>query len=170
MPKIKSHVYGKGHLHLITCNCYQKQPRLGIEKHRDVFVRLLEEVRVKFRFSVVGYVVMPGSFHLLMTEPAIDTVANSVETLQQRYRRRYNNSARSDAQVWETRYADTHVYGPERTAARLAFMHREPVKAGLAETPTEWEWSSARFYAGQPDGVVTVEWSIPGITFVEEST
>lgn len=167
MSKIKSPVYGKGHLHFLTCGCYQKQPRLGIEKHRDIFVRLLEEVRVKFRFAVVGYIVMPGSFHLLMTEPSIDTVANSVEMLQQRYRRRYNNSARSDAQVWETRYADTHVYGPERTAARLAFMHQEPVKAGLVQTPTEWEWSSARFYAGQPDGVVTVEGTIDLATSTE---
>jgi len=157
---MKSPIYGKGHLHLITSECYQKQARLGIEKHRDVFVRLLEEVRVKFRFTVAGYVVMPTYFQLLMAEPSIDTVANSVEMLQQRYRRRYNNSARSDAQVWETRYADTHVYGPERTDARLTAMHQAPVKAGLVATPAEWEWSSARFYAGLPDGVVTVEGTV----------
>jgi hypothetical protein len=36
-------------------------------------------------------------------------------------------------------------------------MHAEPVKAGLALNPEEWEWSSARAYAGLPEGVVTVE-------------
>ena len=157
MPKMKSPVYGKGHLHLITSECHRKQPRLGIEKHRDVFVRILEEVRVKFRFAVVGYVVMPTHFHLMMTEPGIDTVANSVEMLRQRYRRRYNNSSRSDEQVWETRYADAHVFGAEKTWARLNFMHQEPVKKSLAEKPTDWEWSSARAYADLPEGVVTVE-------------
>lgn len=157
MPKMKSPVYGKGHLHLIVCECHRKQPKLGVEKHRDVFVRILEEVRVKFRFAVVGYVVMPTHFQLLMTEPSIDTVANSVETLQQRYRRRYNNSVRSDEQVWETRYADGHVFGPEKTEARLSSMHREPVKASLVASATDWEWSSARAYAGLPEGVVTVE-------------
>jgi hypothetical protein len=36
-------------------------------------------------------------------------------------------------------------------------MHEQPVKAGLAASAEEWEWSSARAYAGLPEGVVTVE-------------
>lgn len=157
MRRSREAVYGKGHLHLVACNCYQKLPKLAEEKHRDVFARLLEEVRVKFRFAIVGYVVMPDHFRLLMREPEIDTAANSVETLQARYRRRYNSSARSDEQVWESRWCDTHIVGSEALAASLASMHAEPVKAGLAATPEEWEWSSARSYAGLPEGVVTVE-------------
>lgn len=157
MPKLREAVYGKGHLHLITCTCFQKQPKLGVEKHRNVFVRLMEELRVKFRFAIVGYVVMPDHFRLLMREPEIDTAANAVEMLQGRYRRRYNSSARSDEQVWEIRSSDTHIVGADAIAATLASMHAEPVKAGLASSPEEWEWSSARAYAGLPEGVATIE-------------
>jgi REP-associated tyrosine transposase len=157
MPKFREAVYGKGHLHLIACTCFQKQPKLGEEKHRDVFVRLTEELRVKFRFAIVGYVVMPDHFRLLMREPEIDTAANAVEMLQARYRRRYNSSARSDEQVWESRHSDTHILGAEAVAASLASLHAEPVKAGLVASPEEWEWSSARAYAGLPEGVITVE-------------
>ena len=157
MPKHREPVYGKGHLHFISCSCHQHQPKLGQEKHRDVFVRLLEEVRGKFRFGVVGYVVMPDHFRLLMLEPEIDTAANAVEVLQSRYRRRYNSSARSDEQVWESRFSDAHVIGAEAVAARLISMHQEPVKAGLVPAPEDWCWSSARAYAGLPEGVVTVE-------------
>jgi putative transposase len=157
MPKHREAVYGKGHLHLITCTCFRRLPKLAEEKHRSVFLRLLEELRVKFRFAVVGYVVMPDHFRLLMREPEIDTAAHTVETLQARYRRRYNNSARSDDQVWEHRYSDTHILGAEAVASTLASMHAAPVKAGLAVHPEEWDWSSARAYAGLPEGVVTVE-------------
>src|SRR5580698_8092072 len=73
MGKKQEPVYGKGHFHLITCVCYQKQEKLGLEKHRNVFARLLEELRVKFRFGIVGYVVMPDHFRLLMSEPKVDT-------------------------------------------------------------------------------------------------
>ena len=156
MAKSREPVYGKGHLHFITCSCYRKQPKLGVEKHRNVFCRLLEELRVKFRFGVVGYVVMPDHFRLLMAEPAVDTAANSIEMLQQRYQRRYNASARSTEQVWESRYSDVHVYEPEKIEGQLDSMHQEPVKAGLVESATDWEWSSARSYAGLPEGVVTV--------------
>ena len=51
MHRLREAVYGKGHLHLIACTCYRKLPKLAEEKHRDVFVRLLEQLRVKFRFS-----------------------------------------------------------------------------------------------------------------------
>ena len=159
MSKSREPVYGRGQLHLITCNCFLKQPKLGVEKHRNVFVRLLEELRVKFRFDVIGYVVMPDHFRLLMAEPAVDTAANSIEMLQQRYQRRYNTSARSSEQVWESRYSDMHVFGSEKIAAQLDLMHQEPVKAGLVENAIDWEWSSARSYAGLPEGVVTVEHS-----------
>lgn len=164
MPKHRAAVYGKGHLHLFTCACFRHLPKLGEEKHRDVFVRLLEELRVKFRFTVVGYIVMPDHFRLLMREPEVDTAAHAVETLEARYRRRYNNSARSDDQVWENRFTDAHVVGPEAIAAALLSMHQQPVRAGLAESPEDWLWSSARAYAGLPEGVVTVEQVAPGAT------
>lgn len=157
MPKHREPVYGKGHLHLIACYCFQHQHKLGEPKHRDVFLRLLEELRVKFRFGVVGFVVMPDHFRLLMREPEIDTAANSVEMLQARYRRRYNSSARSDEQVWENRFSDTHILGREAIAATLDSMHQEPVRAGLAASPEDWLWSSAPALAGLPEGVVTLE-------------
>jgi len=157
MPKSREPVYGKGHLHLITCTCFQKQPKLGEEKHRRIFARLLEEVRVKFRFAIVAYVVMPDHFRLLMREPEVDTCANAMEVLQARYRRRYNSSARLDEQVWERRSSDTHIVGAEAVAAAIASLHQEPVKAGLVAAPEDWEESSARAYAGLPEGVVTVE-------------
>jgi putative transposase len=157
MGRRQEPVYGKGHLHLITCSCYWKEPKLGQEKHRYLFARLLEELRVKFRFGIVGYVIMPDHFHLLMAEPEVDTAANSIDMLLQRYQRRYNTSARSTEQVWEKPYSDTHVFGQERIAAQLETLHQAPVKAGLVENATDWEWSSARAYAGLPEGVVTVE-------------
>jgi len=157
MPKGQKQVYGKGELHFATCNFFRRQPKMALEKHRDLFVQLLEEVRVKFRFNVVGYVAMPTHFHLLMSEPGIDTADNSIQTIRQRFGRRYNASARTDEQVWETRYADLHVFGADGILARLNFMHQAPVKAGLVEQATDWEWSSARRYAGLPEGVVTME-------------
>jgi putative transposase len=169
MPRGQKQVYGKGHLHFITCTGYQQQVRFGVEKHRDLFTQLLEEVRVKFRFDVVGYVVLPTHFHLLMTEPGVDTADNSVVTLRQRYGRRYNNSARSTEQVWQTRYADTHVFEPDRITERLHFMHQEPVRLKLVESPTDWEWSSARAYAGLPEGVVTIEQAVNPKTLIPQT-
>jgi REP element-mobilizing transposase RayT len=122
MPKGQRREYGKGELHFITSICYRRQPKLGEEKHRTLFLQLLEQTAHTFGFEVRGVAVEPDRFHLLMTEPAKDTADHAVEMLRHRYGRRYNSSARTDEQVWETKWTDVHVVGNEALAARMAFL------------------------------------------------
>ena len=37
--------------------------------------------------------------------------------------------------------------------ASVEYIHRNPVRRGLVDCPTDWTWSSARWYAGL-DGVL----------------
>ena len=69
MPKGLRRWYGGGDLHYITCSCYQRKAFLGSAARRDLFLKIFEQVRQKYEFQVVGYVVMPEHFHLLIGEP-----------------------------------------------------------------------------------------------------
>jgi REP element-mobilizing transposase RayT len=122
MPSGQRREYGKGELHFVTSVCYRQQPKLEQEKHRLLFLQLLEQTAAKFGFEVRGVAVLPDRFHLLMTEPAKDTADHAVEMLRHRYGRRYNSSARTDEQVWESKWTDVHVVGDEALAARMAFL------------------------------------------------
>ena len=52
--------YGAHDLHFITCSCYRRLPFLrSAAGDRDRFLVILEQTRRRFRFVVVGYVVMP---------------------------------------------------------------------------------------------------------------
>jgi hypothetical protein len=51
--------YGAGYLHFITTSCYQRMPLLAKPQNRDLLLQVLEQVRRRYRFVVVGYVVMP---------------------------------------------------------------------------------------------------------------
>ncbi len=144
-------------LHFITCASYQHQQKLGAEKHRSLLCQLLEELRAKYQFQIVGYAVMPASIQVLLSAPEKDTVEDVMLTLRQRYQRRYNVSARSEEPAWEKKMTDVHVVTADHIVGCLSLMHHAPVKAGLAEKATDWEWSSARRYAGLPEGTVTVE-------------
>ncbi len=157
MPKAQRSVLGRGELHLITSTSYRRQAKLSVEKHRDLLCQLFEELRIKFRFDVVGYVVMPTYFQVLLSEPERESAEEVMLTLRQRFQRRYNVSVRSEEPAWEKGMQDVHVVTPDQIVGALTQMHEAPVKAELAETPTDWEWSSARRYAGLPEGVVTLE-------------
>jgi REP element-mobilizing transposase RayT len=129
MAKGQRREYGKGELHFITSVCFRRQPKLAEDKHRALFLQLLEQIERKFGFEVRGVAVLPDRFHLLMTEPAKDTADHAVEMLRHRYGRRYNNSARTDEQVWETKWTDAHVVGDEAIEARLQFLREQEAKA-----------------------------------------
>ncbi len=124
MPKGQRRVYGRGELHFITSVCFRQQPKLAAEKHRALLLQLLEQIAGKFAFEVRGIAILPDRFHLLMTEPERDTADNAVEMLRQRYGRRYNTSARTDEQVWETRWTDQHIVGAEALEGRLKFLEQ----------------------------------------------
>jgi REP element-mobilizing transposase RayT len=129
MSKGQRREYGKGELHFITSVCYRRQQKLAEEKHRALFLQLLEQIAHKFGFEVRGVALLPDRFHLLMTEPAKDTADKAIEMLRHRYGRRYNSSARTDEQVWETKWTDAHVVGEEAIEARMRFLRDAEAKA-----------------------------------------
>ena len=69
MPWGLHRYYGTGHLHFITFSCYHRGPVLATPRRRNLFLKILEQVRVRYGFVVAGYVVMPEHVHLLISEP-----------------------------------------------------------------------------------------------------
>ena len=59
--------YGRGDLHFLTFSCHRRQPLLGTPRARDRFVKILDEVRRRHKFRLIGYVVMPEHVHLLLS-------------------------------------------------------------------------------------------------------
>jgi len=84
MPSGLHRYYDADHLHFITCSCYRPLTLLGSARSRDRFLSVLEETRQRYRFVVVGYVVMPEHIHLLVSEPEIGTPSTVMQVLKQR--------------------------------------------------------------------------------------
>jgi putative transposase len=94
VPKNLNRYYGAGGLHFITCNCYHRQPGLGSAARRDLFLTVLEQVRQRYAFVVLGYVVMPEHFHLLVSEPQRGTPSTVMQALKLGFARRVLGIAR----------------------------------------------------------------------------
>ena len=48
--------------------------------------------------------------------------------------------------IWQAKYYDFNVYSKRMIEEKLAYMHDNPVRAGLVKLPGRWESSSARWY------------------------
>jgi putative transposase len=167
--------YGTHDLHFITSSCYHRLPELGSAWRRDLFVKILEEARRKYRFVVHGYVVMPEHFHLLITEPEVGDPSVVMKVIKERFSRQVNRKRKQAAveqgvlweqirkPVWQKRFYDFNVWNARKQIEKLRYMHRNPVKRGLVERPEQWKWSSFRAYFYGETGPVRVksqEWEL----------
>ena len=174
MPWGLERYYGTGDLHFITCSCYGRRPLLGTTRRRDLFLAVLEQVRRKYQFVIIGYVAMPEHFHLLVSEPQERTLSVVMQALKLGFARRVLAEIRrrrkpaprelvdfAPQHVWQPRFYDFNVWSVEKRREKLRYIHRNPVKRGLVESPEMWRWSSYRAYAFGEAGPVKVnDWSV----------
>ena len=174
MPQGLKRIYGQGHLHFITFSCYRRLPLLGSARARNVFVRVLDQVRKEYGFKLVGYVVMPEHVHLLITEPTRGNPSTVLKMLKQRAsrllrrkpRRRVSATQRSFQfaspadrlpQFWQKRFYDFNVWSRKKKVEKLGYMHANPVKRGLVGDPQLWPWSSYAFYQQRGEVLIPVD-------------
>ena len=82
MPRNLKRYYGADHLHFITCSCYQRRPLLGSATRRDLFLELFEQMRRRYEFVVLGFVVMPEHVHLLISEPELGNPSIAMQAVK----------------------------------------------------------------------------------------
>ena len=82
MPWGLKRYYGTGSLHFITWSCDRRKPLLCNPARRDLLLTVLELMRVRYRFAVIGYVVMPEHVHLLISEPGIGDPSKIIQAVK----------------------------------------------------------------------------------------
>ena len=178
MLQLKRHplrrYYGRGELHFITTSCYRRKAFLETARTRDIFLSVLEQVRRRYRFDVIGFVVMPEHVHLLLGEPEKADLSVVMQVLKQRVARRLrhrkrgtnsrqaelSNASLEDERFWQRRFYDFNVFSARKMTEKLRYMHRNPVKRGLVSAPELWRWSSYRSYALGERGPVNMDWMV----------
>lgn len=172
MPNRLHRYYGAGYSHFITTSCWHRCPLLNNPRVRDLFVDALEQVRRRYHFVVVGYVVMPEHVHMLLTEPESGDPSDVMKALKQGFARRLLARLRlgphhpdhlslglalpEQGRIWQPRFYDFVVFSEKKRVEKLRYIHRNPVKRGLVVEPQQWAWSSFRYYAHNEPGPVLV--------------
>jgi putative transposase len=173
MPRNLKRYYGTGDLHFITFSCYERRPLLGTVSGRNLFVKVPGEVRDKYGFLLVGYVLMPEHVHLLVSEPKKGMPSKVAQVLKQRVSRAMRRRKRrgSDAQLslkfaseagglrrfWQMGFYDFNVWSSEKKREKLNYIHANPVQRKLVKHPKEWPWSSWPFYANGDYELVRID-------------
>ncbi len=141
-------------LHFITFSCRHRLPFLHELENKETVEAVLEETRARHQARVYAYVLMPEHVHLLMNEPPSILVAQFLKSLKQTTSRKLRGDRE---QFWQERYFDANIRGDAARSEVIRYIHRNPVKRGLVETPGQYRWSSFNHYATGTRGVVEIE-------------
>jgi putative transposase len=159
-----------GQLQFITTSTYRRTPIFSSDRFRRDFVQVLNQLRHEMQFLLVGWLLMPEHFHLLIKPEPADTTSLILQRLKDRTARRILAALRkhpenswcrkmlarfrlppsvhdeSHCRVWQRRFYPFNVYSERKRLEKLDYMHHNPVKRGLVSSPDQWPWSSWRFY------------------------
>jgi putative transposase len=166
--------YGLRHLHFIACSCYRRLPLFASARAKNLFVKILGEVRTRYGFALAAYVVMPNHIHLLIGEPTKGTPSTVMQDLKQRVSRHLRRKSRrklsshqlalpfpqandSLPQFWQPRFYDFNVWSQSKFVEKLQYMHMNPRKRKLVTHPKDWPWSSFCFYPKKETGLVRID-------------
>ena len=144
-------------------------------------MKTLDELRSRLKFRILGYVLMPEHFHLLIWPSASADPSRLVQSLKERTalfilknlreNRRFPWCQRmlerlrlpptvhlhGPYRAWQRRFYDLNVWSEKKRLEKLRYMHGNPVKRGLVKSPDQWPWSSFRFYYLEDSSVLAMD-------------
>ena len=111
-----------------------------------LYLRFLKEYKKRYPFLLYAYVLMPSHVHLLM-EVQETPLSKIMQSLQFRYTRHHNLKYRSWGHLFQGRYKAILCEKDPYFLELSAYIHLNPVRAGLEEDPLDYPWSSYKAYA-----------------------
>ncbi|MGA2631367.1 MAG: transposase [Terriglobia bacterium] len=180
MPR-QRHIYGLNHLHYLTASTYRRARVFDSERFRSHFVKTLGALRASLGFKLLGYVLMPEHFHLLIWPLEQANPSQIIQRLKERtaifiLENLHENRPfpwcrkmlerltlpstvhlHGPNRVWQRRFYDLNVWSERKRLEKLNYMHGNPVKRGLVSSPAQWPWSSYRFYYLEDSSVLAMD-------------
>jgi len=109
------------------------------------FLELLEKYRLKFSVNLIAYVLMVNHYHLFFIT-GLPNLSQFMQNLNSAYTNYYNTRHNHKGHLFRGRYKALLVDKTTYSARVVNYIHGNPVKAGIVETPELYKWSSIQNY------------------------
>ncbi|HEY2893759.1 MAG TPA: transposase, partial [Pirellulales bacterium] len=117
------------------------------------FVDLMAAANDRLPLRILGYVLMPNHFHLVLWPRADGDLSRWMQWLLTSHVRRYHRHYHGSGHVWQGRFKAFPIEQDEHLLTVLRYVERNPLRAKLVRRAEAWAWSSLSWRtAGQrPD-------------------
>jgi putative transposase len=166
----------------LTFSCYKGFQFFSRERTCAWFVEAVKQARDEWPVDLWAWVIMPEHVHLLVAPRESDVkIGHFQGTIKERVARQAIRWMELNAPQWIPRITvregrttrrrfwqpgggyDRNVEKLETLQSMIDYFHLNPVRRGLVDRAVDWEWSSARWYAGMNPVHLPMDRTIPTI-------
>ena len=164
MPRFRRLVV-PGYPHHVTQRGVRRQTTFYDDRDYRTYLSLACEMVVEARIEVWAYCLMPNHVHTVVVPELPDGLAKFFGRLHKTYAQLTNQRYDWTGHLWQNRFYSV-VLDEKHAITALRYVEQNPVRAGLAHSPAEWPWSSARGNLGLVDDRLIPE--RPAMRFVPD--
>jgi len=162
-------VRDKGITLFFTVVTYQRRPLFEDENARNCLKEVLQITRNKYPFTQHAICLLPDHLHCIWTLPENDDdYSTRWSSIKANFSRLYktgqdgsplsaSRKKRREKAFWQRRFWEHAIRDEEDLSRHVDYIHYNPVKHGLADSPSEWQWSSFHSYVER--GIYESDWN-----------
>src|ERR1700680_3224653 len=125
----------------ITTVTWQRTPLFRHTQSAQLMMDVLEHYREQKRYALHEFAIMPDHLHLLLT-PALEiSLERAVQLIKGGFSYRLGKAKRG--LVWQESFTNHRIRDEQDCARHAEYIRMNPVRAGLAERPESYPYSSA---------------------------
>ena len=165
-----------GDAHYLTFSCFGRLPLLARDRSRQWLTDAIDQARLSHPFDLWAYVIMPEHVHVVLLPREGTQISRLLSAIKLPVSRRAVAWLQANQPEFLTPIEDVQPNGNRhlrfwqrgggydrnlRSVAdiheKIRYVHENPVRRGLVETPTDWPWSSARAWSFGEDAPLAID-------------
>jgi len=113
---------------------------------RGLFLDLLQEFSERFSIELYAFVLMGNHYHLLLK--TLDAnLSRGMQWFGTAYTRKFNLLNNQSGHLFQGRFKSIIVENDAYLLRLSCYIHRNPLRAGIANRLSDYKWSSYQYYA-----------------------
>ncbi|RJQ16426.1 MAG: hypothetical protein C4560_09355 [Nitrospiraceae bacterium] len=115
---------------------------------RKRFLSYLESAYLRYGAIIHVYCLMDNHYHLLLETPK-GNLSKIMHHINSAYTTFYNVKHKRTGHLFQGRYRAILVHADAYAGELSRYIHLNPVRAGIADLPEKYTWSSYQYYIGK---------------------
>ena len=128
-----------------------KEYIFSTKEMKEKYKKLLKENVQKSNVKLLSYCIMSNHAHMLMYVQDFKEMSKLMQKINTSFAKFYNRKNNRVGFVFRDRYSIQQILNRQHLYNCLAYIHNNPVKAGIVQTPQDYKYSSYREWLGSKE-------------------